>query len=604
MKRFCAAVLLLAGTLALSAAEKSPTVVYINGAKYYIHTVQPGETLYGLSKLYAVGEQVILQNNPDAAGGLKADAKLRIPFVSEVKEQPSERKLRRSFDFHYVAKGETFYAISRRYEIPVRTLLEDNPDVDPTQLRLGERILIRKKQIGSEDEAGAQAGWEEYRQHLSSALESEGYGVHIVQAGETFYSLSHRYGITEAELGALNDGLRPEELRAGAMIRVPSTGGGAAADTVAEETPAADTLRRSVPVEFRALRRSEVLDVALLLPLTSEKGAANTNFAEFYQGFLLGLDSVKHRYGYSVNLHLYNSVRDSVRVREIVESPAFEGTDLIVGPVYEEALYPAVRYAERNSIPVVSPLAHIERMESDALFQLAPDPTHKYDKLADLIDGSRRITLIYTESTDREFEREILELLQGRSYSKHTYRYAHHSASQGGSADLTPLVGNGEENLFVVMADKQVDVDRILASIASANTSLTSRGHATPRFTVLGNARWNRYANIDRSMFFKDHVVFISTYHAKRNDERIVAFDKAYIRAFGALPSLYAYRGFDTAMIFVPGMYNDIEYDLEDRRYAPLQTAYLFGQEGDNPNHVNGNWMRVDYNDDFTITVR
>lgn len=604
MKRFCAAVLLLAGTLALSAAEKSPTVVYINGAKYYIHTVQPGETLYGLSKLYAVGEQVILQNNPDAAGGLKADAKLRIPFVSEVKEQPSERKLRRNFDFHYVAKGETFYAISRRYEIPVRTLLEDNPDVDPTQLRLGERILIRKKQIGSEDEAGAQAGWEEYRQDLSSALESEGYGVHIVQAGETFYSLSHRYGITEAELGAMNDGLRPEELRAGAMIRVPGTGGGAAADTVAEETPAADTLRRSVPVEFRALRRGEVLDVALLLPLAPGKGAANTNFTEFYQGFLLGLDSVKHRYGYSVNLHLYNSGRDSVRVREIVGSPAFEGTDLIVGPVYEEALYPAVRYAERNSVPVVSPLAHIGRMESDALFQLAPDPAHKYDKLADLIDGSRRITLIYTESTDREFESEILELLQGRSYSKHTYRYAHHSTSQGGSADLTPLVGNGEENLFVVMADKQVDVDRILASIASANTSLTSRGHSAPRFTVLGNARWNRYANIDRSMFFKDHVVFISTYHAKRDDERIVAFDKAYIRAFGALPSLYAYRGFDTAMIFVPGMYNDIEYDMEDRRYAPLQTAYLFGQEGDSPNHVNGNWMRVDYNDDFTITIR
>lgn len=604
MKRFCAAVLLLAGTLALSAAEKSPTVVYINGAKYYIHTVQPGETLYGLSKLYAVGEQVILQNNPDAAGGLKADAKLRIPFVSEVKEQPSERKLRRNFDFHYVAKGETFYAISRRYEIPVRTLLEDNPDVDPTQLRLGERILIRKKQIGSEDEAGAQAGWEEYRQDLSSALESEGYGVHIVQAGETFYSLSHRYGITEAELGAMNDGLRPEELRAGAMIRVPGTGGGAAADTVAEETPAADTLRRSVPVEFRALRRGEVLDVALLLPLAPGKGAANTNFTEFYQGFLLGLDSVKHRYGYSVNLHLYNSGRDSVRVREIVGSPAFEGTDLIVGPVYEEALYPAVRYAERNSVPVVSPLAHIGRMESDALFQLAPDPAHKYDKLADLIDCSRRITLIYTESTDREFESEILELLQGRSYSKHTYRYAHHSTSQGGSADLTPLVGNGEENLFVVMADKQVDVDRILASIASANTSLTSRGHSAPRFTVLGNARWNRYANIDRSMFFKDHVVFISTYHAKRDDERIVAFDKAYIRAFGALPSLYAYRGFDTAMIFVPGMYNDIEYDMEDRRYAPLQTAYLFGQEGDSPNHVNGNWMRVDYNDDFTITIR
>lgn len=604
MKRFCAAVLLLAGTLVLSAAEKSPTVVYINGAKYYIHTVQPGETLYGLSKLYAVGEQVILENNPAAREGLKADAKLRIPFVSEVKEQPSERKLRRSFDFHYVAKGETLYAISRRYEIPVRTLIEDNPDTNPTQLRLGERLLIRKKQIGSEDEAGTQAGWEEYRQTLNSALESEGSAYHIVQAGETFYSLSHRYGISEEQLGAMNDGLRPEGLRAGAMIRVPGAGGGPQHAATAEETASSDTLRRIERVEFRALPRREALDVALLLPLTTEKGTANANFTEFYQGFLLGLDSVKHRYGHSVNLTLYNSGRDSVRVREIVESPAFGGTDLIVGPVYEEALYPALLYAERHAVPVVSPLAHIERMESDALFQLAPDPARKYDKLADLLDGSSRITLIYTEHTDREFEREILELLQGRSYSKHTYRYAHHSSSQGGSADLTPLVGNGEENLFVVMADREVDVDRILASIASANTSITSRGHSAPRFNVLGNARWNRYANIDRSMFFKDRVILVSTYHAKRDDERIVAFDRAYIRAFGALPSLYAYRGFDTAMIFVPGMYNDIEYDMEGRRYGPLQTAYVFGRPGGRLNHVNGDWTRVDYNDDFTITIR
>ena len=41
MKRLCIILMLLTG-LCASAAEKSRTIVYINGAKYYIHTVQPG----------------------------------------------------------------------------------------------------------------------------------------------------------------------------------------------------------------------------------------------------------------------------------------------------------------------------------------------------------------------------------------------------------------------------------------------------------------------------------------------------------------------------------------------------------------------------------
>ena len=43
-------------------------------------------------------------------------------------------------------------------------------------------------------------------------------------------------------------------------------------------------------IEFRALRRSATLDVALLLPM--DAGTPNPSYLEFYQGFLLGLDSV------------------------------------------------------------------------------------------------------------------------------------------------------------------------------------------------------------------------------------------------------------------------------------------------------------------------
>ena len=587
------------------AAEKSGTIVYINGSKFYIHTVQPGETLYGLSKTYGVGEKVILENNPSIARGLKTAENIKIPFVSDVPEPKSDKKLRKTFDFHFVSKGETLYAISRQYEIPVKTILEDNPNLDPLHMRLGERILIRKKQIGSEDEAGTKEQWEEYRQSLNSVAD-EGTAYHIVHPGETFYSLSRRFGISETELSQLNGGLKPADLKAGAMIKIPQLDGAVTAevaDSLHRDSMAASE-RQVVPVEFRALRRSEPLNVALLLPIATG-GEANGNYLEFYQGFLLGIDSIKIRQGISVNVHLYNTARDTARIREIVErDEAFRKSDLIIGPVYEEGLAPVIRFAEEKKVPVVSPLAHIADHNSDVLFQLAPDPSLKYEKAGDLVGGGKRVTLIYTASTDKEFEREILALLGDSEYSRYTYKYEHPTVRSSNSpSDLTPLLENGQDNVFIILSDNSVDVERILAALASADTSITSRGRTAPRFVVLGNPRWNRFNTIDRAIYFKDRVIFFSAYHAKRDSEIVRTFDSAYIRAFGALPTLYSYRGYDTAVIFAPAMYGDIEYDLEDRRYAPLQTVYRFGQGEGRENHINRNWMRVNYNSDFTITI-
>lgn len=618
MKRTCALLALLLSSLTAFPIDKSGTVVYINGAKYYIHTVQPGETLYGLSKAYEVGEKVIVENNPSAASGLRAGENLRIPFVQAVAARPalSERKLRKTFRTHEVTKGETLYAISRRYEIPIQTIVADNPSLDPIRLRPGDKILIRRKDEGSEDEAGTREQWEEYRRSLNSVAE-EGFAYHMVHPGETFYSLSHRFGISEEELGRLNDGLRAADLKAGAIIKVPAPDA-AAPDGQSAVASHPDTLPGDVQgvespytppseVHFRAFSPGETLRCALLLPLDAGQ-AANSNYLEFYQGFLLGLQDAKTRYGCSVDLTLYNTARSSERVAQIVASPEFEGTQLVVGPVYEETLYPAVRYGEEHAVPVVSPLAHIERMQSPVLFQMASAPADKYAKAEELV-ASRRVTLIYSESTDKEFEREMLALLGNRPYARHTYRYEHpsaiarHGKNYVSPSDLTPLLENDDNNLFVILSDNEVEVDRILAGLASADRNLTARSRTAPRFAVLGNTRWNRYGNIDRSILFQDRVIFLSTYHAKRDSETIRNFDSEYIRAFGALPTLYAYRGYDAAMIFVPGMFNDIQYGMEGRTYTPLQTAYRF-EPTQGGNRVNRNWMRVDYNADFTITIQ
>ena len=613
MKRLLLLATLLLCIGAAGAIERSKTIVYINGTKYYVHVVQAGETLYSIAKAYEVTEQTITADNPAARDGLKAGETIKIPVQQQATpnkttaaaDSRAERKLNKTFVTHDVKRGDTLYSIARLYEISVQSIIEDNPEIDPTHLSVGERVLIRRKQIGKSSEEEVAAEWSDYRETLNSVTDDGEY--YIVQKGDTFYSLARRAGITEEELSRLNNGLKASDLKLGAMIRLPQPG---APKNAAEEAAAALTEPEAVQkqgpvtVDFRAHCNCEPLRISLLLPLTTE-GRQNENYLEFYQGFLMGLDSVRSRDGHAVDLTLYNTQRDKEQLAKIVADERFRRSQLIVGPVYEEGIDEVIRFAEEAQVPVVSPLAVLSRVQSDVLFQMAPDPTRKYDKAGDLLDKEKRITLIYGEgSTDKEFEAEIRELLGSRPYAKHNYRYQHpssHAASNTG--DLSPLLENKDDNLFIILASDEVEVDRILAALASAETNIRSRSQGDPRYTVLGNSRWNRFRNLDRTIFFKNRVVFFTTYHAKRDAQQIIRFDRNYLAAFGSLPSLYAYRGYDTALIFALAMYNDIEYDLEDRRYEPLQTYYRFKQQQQGGNHVNTNWMRVNYNSNFTITL-
>ena len=170
-------------------------------------------------------------------------------------------------------------------------------------------------------------------------------------------------------------------------------------------------------------------------------------------------------------------------------------------------------------------------------------------------------------------------------------------------SDMSPLLQGDTPSVIVITADNEIEVDRILAAIASANISLTARSQRVVPFVVFGNNRWNRYRNIDRAAFFSNNVTMLSTYHARRSEGVIKGFDKRFVTEYGLLPSLYAYRGYDTAIIFCLGMRSDIEYNMLDKRYAPLQTGYKFYQTEVGGKYINREWVRINYNSNYSITL-
>jgi len=103
------------------------------------HIVQPGETLFSISKKHGITVEQLTSWNNIAGTSLSVGQKL---LVSKPK-QPATNNQQGEMKFHVVEKGETTFAISKKYGVTVDQIKEWNnlPDYN---LKLGQRIIVGK----------------------------------------------------------------------------------------------------------------------------------------------------------------------------------------------------------------------------------------------------------------------------------------------------------------------------------------------------------------------------------------------------------------------------------------------------------------------------
>ncbi len=111
-------------SLGVSAQDNLRTQT-IDGREFYMHNVEQGVTLYSISKTYKVSVADIQKENPELEAGLKLGQVLKIPLDRVVVEKlDTDTIIPDGYQAHIVAQGETLYALSRKYSVTVREILE------------------------------------------------------------------------------------------------------------------------------------------------------------------------------------------------------------------------------------------------------------------------------------------------------------------------------------------------------------------------------------------------------------------------------------------------------------------------------------------------
>ena len=627
-------------SIVVMAIEPSTEIVSLNGKTYYRHKVEVGHTLYALSNAYNVAEQDIIDaNNGLTAQSLKAGSYIFIPCEDVGDDSSDEARDKRRYIYHEVKSGETIYAIARRYKISVAILESDNSGVNLENLEQGSVIKVRRSERGyaTSDEI-------EQERIERSKVASLGANEHIVVSGETVYSLSRRFGMSELEFMSLNNLQNFNDLKVGMVVKfsveesvasesplqdVDASAGGNE-DNIVVDAPiidqakaedSADVALAQWPYDsmwgfddafvdsdkrFITLAPHQTLKASLLLPF-HRSGRVNANIVDFYRGVLLAMEDLKHE-GFDIDLSVFDTYGSSDRVAEIVEQEQdFQESHLIIGPVYESVMDSVVRFAEQRGVPVVSPLAEISSLQSPVLFQMHAATSHKYDDLERYFDGSREAIVIYAQGIDAEFESVMSRYASMTTRQNLNYAYNRESlfyhrnanGSNGASVDITALMRTATSKVFIIVASSEVDIDRILTTLSSTRASIAGRGGLYGDYVVMGNRKWKQISNIDKQTFFNNNTLFVVPYHANRGNAQIRYFDGRYAQMYNTLPSMYSYRGYDAAMIFCRKMFSGLDSSIEGEQFMPLATPYSFVLE--NGIYVNSAWTLEHYMSNFTI---
>ena len=125
---------------------------------------------------------------------------------------------------HKVKKGETLYAIGKKYHCSIEELKALNPDIG--MLKPGMRLKVRqktKKPVKSEPTVAPRLNPVEPVAMMDVQMAPENTFDHLVQKGQSLFSISKKYGVSVADIKRINL-LTSEQLSINQKLWIPKTG--------------------------------------------------------------------------------------------------------------------------------------------------------------------------------------------------------------------------------------------------------------------------------------------------------------------------------------------------------------------------------------------
>lgn len=527
---------------------------------YFLHTIEKGQSLYSISKMYNVTTSDIIRLNPGCDEKIYAGQTIKIPKGKE--SQKGET-------FHTIQAGETLYKLTTMYNVSAKDICEANPGLSAENFRIGQVILIPQKE---EKEVAVQTPVEQ--NNIQGPVVPRCKDMHKVKRKETIFSVSREYGISEQELIAANPELK-KGMKKGQFLCIPYPAATTAQPTQKEDPyaipPSNSELFRKNKETPKAM---STIKAAIVLPFQEDK-----RMVEYYEGFLMAVDSLK-RTGTSLDLYVYDSGKDVSTLNTILAKSEMKKMDVIFGPMHQNQIKPLSDFAEKNDIRLVIPFSQKgeEVFNNPAVYQINTPQSYLYSEVYEhFIRQFPNAHVIFIEPTiaDKEKADFISGLKQELKSKGVSMQTVNESATK---ETLKAALRNDKENIFIPTSSTNVLLIKALPQL-----TLLVRDNPEQNIHLFGYPEWQIYTKDHLDSFFELDVYFYSSFYTNTLFPAAVQFTNNYHKWYSKdltskFPN-YAMLGFDTGFFFLKGLSrygSELENNLPKMNLTPIQTGFKF----------------------------
>jgi LysM repeat protein/ABC-type branched-subunit amino acid transport system substrate-binding protein len=554
--------------------EKSSQKMLYHGKVYYIHKVKKDQTLYSISRAYGITEQDIAVANPNVLlEVIKPGQALKIPEVSQLGNL-SETYFgltEDDFIYHTVKPQETLFYLSKKFSVPIELIVKYNPGTDEL-LPIGQVVKIPKTHVVS-------------KALSMSPQPADTVSTYLVKQGDTLYSLAKKFGVSVADFITLNPELR-WGLKSGMVLKIP---GYSPFDVV---FAASKKDSGSVPVEkiqlFNKAQCDSIhekgvdnqLKLVLMLPFHAQDImtldsiindsvrkahpfnrylSLNRSFLEYYQGFLIAIDSLK-RAGINTTLFTYDTKSDTAEVQKILDELEIIRPNIIIGPIMNQNIKLVSAFSKENKIPLILPLSRNSQgsnFGNPYTVYMLPNRQTERDICSDYLSQYGNYNIVAIHNPDsvsienyKTFKNTFFSYLAAKSIYESTV-FKEFSINDSVNFNIQHALDAEKENIYIILSNKEADVINILGQL-----NLLSE---KAKIKVFGLPSWQKYNNLRIEHLHKLNTVVYSPFFIDYTKPVTRNFIKTCRTKFGFEPYRtissgsgfnFAFLGYETGLIF------------------------------------------------------
>jgi len=497
-------------------------------SSFIFHKVTVGETLYHITKVYNVNQDVLVQYNPDLTSDLHPGDIIKIPTQNKLVSEKAKALYPNIINYK-VKRKDNYYRLKNKFAVSQEQLEQLNPQLRKSGLQKGEIILMPS-------------------------------GLKKLDTIPTYVDIF-------PDTVPTNDSLSVVDTQS--LINCDST------------WLHNDTFRIALMIPFYSELESEIRTSSAYY----SKGAnsyKSFRFIQFYEGFLMALDSIK-QLGFNAEVYIYDTEGDTATTRMITEKPEFQSLDLVIGPLFHENVKIVLKAGKSNNLKVVSPFSRNMDLVSGCsnLIKLAPNVQSIVQNSCQWVVDSLPHSRIMVLHDGSKNEKEIVELIK-ESFSIHagqgidTNEVFIYSYKDNGSKKLINNLSKDRNNVLINLSNNEAQISNFVRELYSKTEDYNI-------YLIGSELNWRRFETLEVKYLVSLHLTQCTSHFVDHSDTIVEQFETRFIEKYKTVPNAYAYNGFDISWFFMNALLNygvDFEDCMNNLEINNMSTEYHFKQNG------------------------